>query len=282
MHIESKAFTICVRNFLLEYFISKKILDVGAGDINGNNRHLFDRCEYHANDVYEAPNITIVSRTKDLKYEDETFDTIISTECFEHDPDYKESLKNIYRMLKPGGLFLFTCASTNRPEHGTLRTTPQDSYGTIGKIEDMQDYYKNLTEKDLSEVFNLKEMFCMYDTYYNAFSRDLCFIGIKQGLKKKNIKGLSKIRLPGLLCTTEDQINKISFSDYYYGHQLILTDNGKVYGIGRNVEQQLLDNDVNFIQQPLLLDLDNVKDIECQETKSTITFKDGSIKGMGK
>jgi SAM-dependent methyltransferase len=282
MHIESKAFTIYVRSLLLEYFVFKKILDVGAGDINGNNRHLFDKCEYHANDVYEAPNITIISRTKDLKYEDETFDTIISTECFEHDPDYKDSLKNIYRMLKPGGLFLFTCASTNRPEHGTLRTSPQDSYGTIGKIEDMQDYYKNLTEKDLDEIFNLKQMFCIYDTYYNMISRDLCFIGIKQGLKNKNINYLNKIRLPGLLYTTNDHIKKISYSHYYYGHQLILTDNGKVYGIGRNIEQQIIDNDVKFIQQPLLLDLDDVKDIECKENKSIITFKNDTIQVMGK
>lgn len=45
-----------------------------------------------------------------------TFDTIISTECFEHDPEYSESLNKIYKMLKPDGLFCFTCASTNRME----------------------------------------------------------------------------------------------------------------------------------------------------------------------
>ena len=40
-------------------------------------------------------------------------------------------------------------------EHVTRRTSPHDSYGTIGNISDMYDYYKNLTEKYLNEVLNL-------------------------------------------------------------------------------------------------------------------------------
>ena len=35
-----------------------------------------------------ARNVTIVSKTKDLPFEDASFDTIVSTECFEHDPEY--------------------------------------------------------------------------------------------------------------------------------------------------------------------------------------------------
>jgi hypothetical protein len=84
-------------------------------------------------------------------------------------------------MLKPGGLFCFTCASIGRGEHGTRRTTPCDSYGTIGKLEDMSDYYKNLTEKDLNEVLKLNNLFSVWDTYYNGKSYDLYFIGIKNG-----------------------------------------------------------------------------------------------------
>ena len=152
MHTQSRDFTLFVKNILANYFINKRVLDVGSGDINGNNRFLFENCEYDGNDVIQANNVTIVSKTKDLLFLDNTFDTIISTECFEHDPEYKESLKKIYKMLKPDGLFCFTCASTGRAEHGTRRTTPGDSYGTIGNLADMSDYYKNLTEKDLDDV----------------------------------------------------------------------------------------------------------------------------------
>ena len=189
MHEQARQFTLFIKSILPYYFHSKVVLDVGSGDINGNNRFLFENCIYQGNDVIQAPNVTIVSKTKDLPFPDNYFDTIISTECFEHDPEYKESFSKIYKMLKPEGLFCFTCASTGRYEHGTRRTTPQDSYGTIGNLDDMSDYYKNLTETDLNEVLNLNELFSKWDTYYNAESNDLYFLGIKSGIKLPQYTG---------------------------------------------------------------------------------------------
>jgi SAM-dependent methyltransferase len=154
---------------------------VGSGDINGNNSFLFENCYYIGNDVIEARNVSIVSKTKDLPFKSNIFDTIISTECFEHDPEYTESILKIYDMLKPGGLFLFTCASTGRAEHGTRRTSPGDSYGTIGNLPDMVDYYKNLTEVDLNNILPLSKSFSSWNTYYNSNSKDLYFLGIKNG-----------------------------------------------------------------------------------------------------
>ena len=83
-------------------------------------------------------------------------------------------------MLRPNGLLCFTCASTGRPEHGTRRTSPLDSFGTIGNFEDMQDYYKNLTENDIDEVLDLNKSFSNWDLYYNSESSDLYFVGIKK------------------------------------------------------------------------------------------------------
>lgn len=181
MHPEARDFSLFAKQMLCNFFIDKRVLDVGSGDINGNNRFLFQNCEYHGNDVIQAPNVTIVSKTKDLPFENNTFDTIISTECFEHDPEYKESFIKIYNMLKPDGLFLFTCASTGRAEHGTMKSHPFASYGTIGNLECMSNYYKNLTELDLNEVLPLHKLFSVWDTYYNSASKDLYFIGIKKG-----------------------------------------------------------------------------------------------------
>lgn len=181
MHLEAKKFVEFVKNSLPDFFNNKIVLDVGSGDINGNNLYLFTDCEYNGNDVAEAKNVTIVSKTKDLPFEDQYFDTIISTECFEHDPTYKESLLKIYNMLKENGLFVFTCAGFGRPEHGTRRTAPKSSYGTIHKLEDMQDYYKNLTIKDINHVLDLNNNFISWNSYYNMKSKDLYFIGIKKG-----------------------------------------------------------------------------------------------------
>jgi SAM-dependent methyltransferase len=186
MHPEARDFTLFVKKILTNFFINKLVLDVGSGDINGNNNFLFEKCEYHGNDVIPANNVTIVSKTKDLPFPDNTFDTIISTECFEHDPEYKYSFIKIYNMLKPDGLFCFTCASTDRAEHGTMRNNPTDSYGTIGNLIDMKDYYKNLTELDLNEVLQLNKLFSVWDTYYNFNSKDLYFVGIKKGSSNFN------------------------------------------------------------------------------------------------
>jgi len=180
MHDQAKKFTIFVKENFQDFFKNKRVLDVGSGDINGSNRFLFENCDYDGNDVISAKNVTIVSKTKNLPFLENTFDTIISTECFEHDPEYKESFQKIYAMLKPGGLFCFTCASTGRAEHGTRRTSPHDSYGTIGGLPDMSDYYQNLTEQDLNAVLPLNTLFYSWDTYYNAESKDLYFVGIKK------------------------------------------------------------------------------------------------------
>lgn len=183
MHIEAKDFTRFVEKIFPLSFINKKVLDVGSGDINGNNRFLFKDCEYHGNDVYSAPNVTVVSKTSALEFPDETFDTVISTECFEHDPEYMESFKKICLMLKPGGLLVFTCASTNRPEHGTRRTTPSVSFGTIGNVEGWTDYYKNLTVDDLNESISINSVFSSSRAYYNRKSADLYFWGVKRSDK---------------------------------------------------------------------------------------------------
>jgi hypothetical protein len=182
MHGEARDFTLFVKAAFPDSFRGgKRVLDVGAGDINGNNRFLFDECEYDGNDVVAAPNVTVVARTKDLPFADATFDTIISTECFEHDPEYADSFRTIYRLLKPNGLFCFSCASTGRREHGTRRTSPHDSYGTVAQLEDMSDYYKNLTIRDVAAVVHLETVFSSWRSFYNSHSCDLYFYGFKKG-----------------------------------------------------------------------------------------------------
>ena len=203
MHEQAKNFTLFVKSILPEYFQNKNVLDVGSGDINGNNRYLFEDGSYEGNDVIQATNVTIVSKTKDLPFGKHHFDTIISTECFEHDPEYKESLNKIYDMLKPNGLFLFTCASTDRPEHGTRRTSPSDSYGTIGELSDMVDYYKNLTIKDVDEALKVKNLFSVWNSYYNIQTRDLYFLGVKIGSNSGSIK-LSEYTGVGVTNTSVD------------------------------------------------------------------------------
>lgn len=217
MHGEAKNFTLYAKNVFPSFFINKKVLDVGSGDINGNNRFLFENCDYSGNDLIEAPNVTIVSKTMDLPFDPETFDTIISTECFEHDPTYKESFQKIVEILKPGGLFVFTCASTGRPEHGTLRSCKNASYGTIGNIEGWSDYYKNLTVEDVNESIDLDEIFESWKSYYNCVSKDLYFVGVKKGGEYKPIPVYSGygIMETTLIQKSSDDVNINDIFDKY-------------------------------------------------------------------
>ena len=42
MHVQARDFTLFVKNILTSFFVNKRVLDVGSGDINGNNRFLFE------------------------------------------------------------------------------------------------------------------------------------------------------------------------------------------------------------------------------------------------
>lgn len=190
MHDQANRFMWFCRSRFPDAFTRKRVLDVGSGDINGNNRNLFFDCEYTGNDVYTAANVTIVCKTSALPFDPETFDTIVSTECFEHDPEWKESLQKIVSMLKPGGLFCFTCASTGRNEHGTRRLNPGDSYGVIGNVEGWMDHYKNLTITDVREAIDVDNVFVSWDAYYSPENKDLYFYGIKRG------EGVSPVETP--------------------------------------------------------------------------------------
>lgn len=135
MHQQAKNFLEYVRAAFPQHMRNARGLDIGSGDINGNNSYLFADCEYFGCDVYAAPNVTMVCKAAALPFVGGYFDVIVSSECFEHDPEYAASLKNAVRVLRPGGLLFFSCATTGRQEHGTRRTSPDQSWGTIGGVE---------------------------------------------------------------------------------------------------------------------------------------------------
>ena len=184
MHQQAKTFLEYVRAAFPQHMRNARVLDIGSGDINGNNRYLFADCEYFGCDVYAAPNVTMVCKAAALPFVDGYFDVIVSSECFEHDPEYAASLKNAVRVLRPGGLLFFTCATTGRQEHGTRRTSPDQSWGTIGGVEDFVDYYKNLTSADVDAVLNIDATFAQHATYVNDYTCDLYFWGIKAGTRE--------------------------------------------------------------------------------------------------
>jgi SAM-dependent methyltransferase len=177
-HHAQQNFFLKVKSLFPERFNNCSVLDIGSLDINGNNRYLFSDYSYVGVDVGNGPNVDIVSKGHEYN-SFELFDIVISSECFEHDMFYKETIKNCIRLTKPNGLFTFTCASTGREEHGTRRSKPQDA-PLLNDNEEWGDYYKNLTEDDIRDVIDIENTFSSFYFEYNPSVCDLYFWGMKK------------------------------------------------------------------------------------------------------
>lgn len=186
-HKEQQDFCLKVKNTYPEFFSNKKVLDIGSLDVNGTNRYLFNNCEYIGLDVGEGSNVDVVCPGHLYDAPDGFFDVIISTEVFEHDMFYEQTIMNIMRMLKDGGLFFFTCASVGRPEHGTIRCGSECAPLLMSISEEWGNYYKNLIPSDFEKIPKFKETFPdgkfeLKNTNIQIPS-DLYFVGIKGGIK---------------------------------------------------------------------------------------------------
>ncbi len=173
-HTEQRNFIQHVKDNFPKSFENVDVLEVGSLNINGTVRDFFmNPKSYIGLDLMEGKDVDVICPGNEYNGADNSFDTVISTECFEHDKNWVMTFLNMHRMVKVGGLVVFTCASTGRHEHGTIATTPQDSPATT-------DYYKNLTEEDFMVAFHLDDMFKEYRFMYNEVTCDLYFWGVKK------------------------------------------------------------------------------------------------------
>ena len=171
-HKEQVEFCSSVKAKFPKKFKNVTVCDIGSLDINGNNRYLFENYKYVGVDICPGRNVDVLSRGH-LFNPGIQFDVMITSECLEHDEYWFETLNHIvYKLLKPGGIFIMTCATDGRHEHGTTRTSPQDSPATT-------DYYMNINEGHVREAINMRE-FSEYDFSVNNITHDLYFYGIKK------------------------------------------------------------------------------------------------------
>lgn len=180
MHSAVKKFIKEVRNEtrskyrLSSHFRFKDALEVGSCNINGSPRRYFWFCNYTGIDLLEGPGVNIVGNFNQIKL-NQKYDVVISTEMLEHDWNWNRSLIKMYEVLRPGGLLIITCAGPDRPEHGTIRTTPEDSPATT-------DYYRNISQEDFRSVLP-GSLFSTYVLQYARGTNDLQFYGIKPPFK---------------------------------------------------------------------------------------------------
>lgn len=172
-HEEQIKFCEMVKNRFPQFFKGINVIDCGSLDINGNNRYLFEDCSYVGVDLGPGKNVDIVSLVHEVDSPDGHYDVVISTEALEHDLHWQASLRNMVRILRPGGLLLITCATAFRPEHGTTSHGPENA-----PLLPWPDYYRNVSETELGDTINL-DNFPEHEFRMNPHINDLYFWGIK-------------------------------------------------------------------------------------------------------
>ena len=179
-HPSQQIFFQSVKEKYPSFFSDVKVLDIGSLDINGSIKHLFSAPYYYIGvDLFEGNNVDVVcpGHLYDSGFQ---FDVVTSAECFEHDFYYARTINNMIRLLKSGGLMIFTCASTDRAEHGTLRTSPENAPFLSQFSEEWANYYKNLNESDIRKVLDINNLFSSFEFQYNPETCDLYFWGVKK------------------------------------------------------------------------------------------------------
>tara|TARA_R110000787_G_C13429696_1_gene445487 strand:+ start:302 stop:871 length:570 start_codon:yes stop_codon:yes gene_type:complete len=187
-HIQQHNYVNKIRAKFPSAFKDAKALGIGTFDVVGTEDRYFDGGDYQGLDLMAGDGVDIVCPAQEYDAADNTYDTIISCECFEHNPMYRETMINAHRMLKPGGLMLLTMATTGRPEHGTKRLEDASkrkfnnwkTMPNVMKDNWDNDYYQNLTEADIMRVMNLNEAFAFHEFEINEEHCDLYFWGLKR------------------------------------------------------------------------------------------------------
>ena len=175
--------------FNKNFFKNQKISVLEIGSFPDQIRYLFKNAEeYVGMDLKKGPGVDLIYDGKNIKLDNKNqkFDLCISSECFEHNPYYLETFKQMTNYANDDGIVVFTCASLGRPEHGTKACDPNSSPFSAEQF----DYYKNLSSVDFNEV--VKNNFYKYVFYKNSVSKDLYFVGIKSKKYEENFHQFEK------------------------------------------------------------------------------------------
>lgn len=101
-------------------YIHGKVLDAGSGDFR-RYEHLFSADSVTHLDVFSAPGVDVVASLDSMPFSDHEFDSVLSTQVFEHIEYPEKAAAEIYRVLRPGGHVLVTV-----PQWNELHEEPHD------------------------------------------------------------------------------------------------------------------------------------------------------------
>jgi predicted SAM-dependent methyltransferase len=119
LHLWEKMKGSGILHFAPEYHLSRKIEDQKPGT-------------YVKGDLFPKDATIVKVDATAISYQDNTFDLVIANHILEHIPDYQKALREIYRVMKPGGTAIlqtpFSKVLTSNFEDAAITTPSLRAY----------------------------------------------------------------------------------------------------------------------------------------------------------
>ena len=146
--------------------LNKVVLDIGGKNVNGSLRSIFEDLgmKYICLDIEEHSSVDIVSKPGNkLPFDNESIDLIVSTSCFEHDPCFWITFKEMSRIIKLDG-FIYV----NAPTNGVYHCCPGDNWRFYSDAGQALAYYSGF-QHSTEEVFPVK----VIETFHILPAKDI-------------------------------------------------------------------------------------------------------------
>ena len=112
-----------IQSFITESEVKGKlVLEAGSRDINGSARSVIEKlnpASYTGIDIEEGPGVDLICNIYKLVdvFGENSFDIVVCMETMEHVKDWVVGVSNLKRVLKPGGILIFSVPSIGRGLH---------------------------------------------------------------------------------------------------------------------------------------------------------------------
>lgn len=161
----------------------KTVIDIGGLDVNGSLSSFFKErgMKYICVDIEDHHSVDIIIKPGEkLPFENSSIDLIVSTSCFEHDPCFWLTFKEMTRILKMDG-FIYISAPSNGYFHGF----PSDNWRFYAGAGQALAYWsgKQMANED---VFPVKVVETFHITPINEYEIWIDFVCVWKRVNDKD------------------------------------------------------------------------------------------------